>query len=121
MIADTHGLRYDRRSPTGRPQPRIVAAVPVGVCDDAGAGRTAAAGLFRRYAALPDYERLLEREDAQGPPGAVAATGDESTVERRLRGFEDLAVTHLWAIAFPVGEGSLERTGRFLQALASSG
>lgn len=99
----------------GRAAPRVIAAVPVAVCDPA-AGREAAAEVFARYGALENYQRQLEREGASSVAD-LAVVGDEDEVRRALRRFADVGVTELWATVFPVGpdaDASVRRTRTLL-------
>lgn len=63
----------------GRPDPRIVMALPTCVTDDEAAARQVAAGAFEIYGYLPSYRAMLDREGAAGPAD-VALVGDEATV-----------------------------------------
>lgn len=112
-------------SRAGRRPPRIVAALPVAVADEAQARATADA-TFARYGTLANYQRLFEREGVSSP-GQLAVVGDERAVERQLRRYAALGATELWPIAFPVGPvgpvgddpgASLARTTQLLAALA---
>jgi 5,10-methylenetetrahydromethanopterin reductase len=87
----------------GRPAPRVVAALPVAVCADAGVARRAADEVFSRYAGLDNYRRLLEREGVPSP-GGLAITGAEAEVDKQLRRLADVGVTEFWPIIFPVGD-----------------
>jgi F420-dependent oxidoreductase-like protein len=103
----------------GRPQPRVVAGVPVAVTDDADAARARASKVFQIYGQLPNYRRVLDREGIEGPAQLVAV-GDEAAVEKRLREIASAGATELMAAPFPVGEdarGSLERTRALLKSL----
>jgi F420-dependent oxidoreductase-like protein len=104
----------------GRPPPRVVAAMPVAVTEDAAAARAAADVVFARYATLEIYQRQLEREGV-GSPGELAIAGDEAAVVAELRRFALAGVTEMWAFPFPVGgepEASLARTRGLLASLA---
>jgi F420-dependent oxidoreductase-like protein len=104
----------------GRPDPRVVASLPVAVCDDGDAARERAAQLFALYGEIPTYRRILDRGGATGPAD-VCVVGDEAAVEARLRGFRDAGVTDLAATVFPVGEdhaASRQRTRDLLAHLA---
>ena len=99
----------------GRAAPRVVAAVPVAVCDPA-SGREAAAEVFARYGGLENYQRQLEREGATSVAD-LAVVGDEDDVRRALRRYADVGVTDLWATVFPVGpdaDASVRRTRALL-------
>jgi F420-dependent oxidoreductase-like protein len=103
----------------GRPAPRIVAGLPVAVCDDVDEGRQAAASMFANYGTLPNYRRLLDLGEADGPADA-AIVGDEQSVTAQLQGLLDAGATDLWAAVFPVGAdraGSRARTRALLQSL----
>ncbi|AFM20118.1 F420-dependent oxidoreductase, MSMEG_4879 family (plasmid) [Mycolicibacterium chubuense NBB4] len=104
----------------GRPQPRVVAAVQVAVCDDADAGRATAEDVFARYGGLENYQRLLAREGVASP-GALAVVGTESEVEKQLRRYADVGATELWPTVFAVGgdaDASVRRTRALLAELA---
>jgi alkanesulfonate monooxygenase SsuD/methylene tetrahydromethanopterin reductase-like flavin-dependent oxidoreductase (luciferase family) len=105
----------------GRPAPRVVAALPVAVCTDAGLARDAADEAFKRYAGLDNYRRLLEREGAPSP-GGLAVTGTEAGIETQLRRLAGLGVTEFWPIIFPVGAdpaASRRETRALLTGLAA--
>jgi 5,10-methylenetetrahydromethanopterin reductase len=101
----------------GRSRPRIVAALPVAVCDDADLARTVADDVFARYGALNNYRRLFEREGV-ATVGALAVVGTESEVDKQLRRYADLGVTELWPAVFSVGN-SQDSVGRTRALLAS--
>ena len=100
-------------------QPRIVAALPVAVCDDIESARTVAEKVFARYQGLDNYRRLFEREGVTSV-GALVVAGTESHVEKQLRRYADIGVTELWPVVFPVGdrEPSLRRTRALLASLS---
>jgi F420-dependent oxidoreductase-like protein len=109
----------------GRPAPRVVAGIPVGLCadDDVDAARARANRILGHAVYSPNYERLLERGDATDV-GDIAAVGSEAAVLRRLRSFADAGTTDLSVRVLPVGEGrdalvaSGQRTREFLASLA---
>jgi 5,10-methylenetetrahydromethanopterin reductase len=106
----------------GRPAPRVVAALPVAVCTDAGQARAAADYMFGRYAGLDNYRRQLEREGAPSP-GGLAVTGTEAGIETQLRRLAGLGVTEFWPIIFPVGAdpaASRRETRALLTGLAAA-
>lgn len=102
----------------GRSRPRIVAALPVAVCDDVDQGRSAANEVFARYGGLDNYRRLFEREGVASV-GALAVTGSEPEVEKQLHRYADIGVTELWPVIYPVGspDASVERTRALLTSL----
>jgi 5,10-methylenetetrahydromethanopterin reductase len=87
---------------TGRPSPRVVAALPMAVCPDVGLARRTADEVFARYTGFDNYRKLLEREGVPSP-GYLAITGAEPEIEKQLSRLADLGVTELWPIIFPVG------------------
>ena len=106
----------------GRPEPRIVAGLPVAVHDDAAEARAAAAEQFAAYGQLPSYQRVLELGRAAGP-GDAAIVGDEDTVTRQIEALFEAGATDLWAAPVPVGPDkatSRERTLVLLKNLAAA-
>ena len=111
---------HDGAMEAGRRAPRIVAGLPVCVCDDAAAARERAARVFSVYEGIPTYQRILATGDASGPAD-VAVVGTEAQVRTRLESFRDAGVTDLAATVFPVGDdrvASLRRTHELLATLA---
>jgi alkanesulfonate monooxygenase SsuD/methylene tetrahydromethanopterin reductase-like flavin-dependent oxidoreductase (luciferase family) len=104
----------------GRPAPRIVAGLPVTVCDDEAEGRAEAATQFAGYGVLPNYRRILDIGEAPGP-GDAAIVGDEASVTAQITALFDAGATDVWAAPFPVGEdrsASRRRTRELLVELA---
>jgi F420-dependent oxidoreductase-like protein len=108
----------------GRPDPRIVAGVPVALCpddqvDDARAWANTVLG-HAEYS--PNYQRLLDHGDATDV-GDVLAAGDETAVVDRLHSFRDAGATDLAVRVLPLGEDrparieSRERVTRLLASL----
>lgn len=105
-------------SAAGRPAPRVVAAVPVAVCDSEAAGRERAARNFQLYGNLTNYRRILDVEGSD--PGDIAACGPEDSVERQIREFARAGATDFVASVYPVGDdnaASIARTREFLTTL----
>jgi F420-dependent oxidoreductase-like protein len=108
----------------GRPDPRIVAGVPVALCldDEVDDARAWANQVLGHAEYSPNYQRLLEHGDATDV-GDVLAAGDETAVVDRLRSFRDAGVTDLAVRVLPLGEDraarieSRERVLRFLASL----
>ena len=95
----------------GRPQPRVVASLPIAVTREVAAARASAARQFQIYGSLPSYRAMLDREKVDGP-GDVAIVGDESAVGTQLDRLVEIGVTDYLAIPFGVkgdAEG-VERT-----------
>jgi F420-dependent oxidoreductase-like protein len=105
----------------GRPAPRIVAGLPVAVHDDVDEARQTAASQFAMYGTLPNYRRLLDVGDADGPADA-AIVGDEEAVAAGVEALFAAGATDVWAAAFPVGDdrkASTARTRALLRDLAT--
>jgi F420-dependent oxidoreductase-like protein len=103
----------------GRPEPRIVAGLPVAVHDDVAEARAAAAAMSTMYAGMANYQRILEIGDTSSPADA-AIVGDEQSVRVQLQGLLDAGATDIWAATIPVGDDkarSLRRTTDLLREL----
>lgn len=98
----------------GRPEPRIVASLPLALARDPGAARESASRLFQIYGTLPSYRAMLDREGA-AQPGDVAIVGDEAALEDGLRRLEEAGVTHFAASLFDAEEGASQRTREWLR------
>lgn len=106
----------------GRPEPRIVAGLPVVVHDDVADARSRAAEQFAVYSTLPNYQAILARGGVAGPADA-ALVGDESSVAAQIEALFEAGATDVWAAPFPVGEdrsASRERTRALLKELVTS-
>lgn len=101
----------------GRPQPEIVAMLPVTLTSDADAAREQAEAQFANYGRLPSYRATLDRSGADGP-GDVALVGDEAALRSQLEALRDAGTTSFAGWAFDDGTGSKERTRQFLASLA---
>ena len=106
----------------GRPEPRIVAGLPVAVHDDVAEARSTAAKQFALYGTLPNYRRILEHGGAAGPEEA-AIVGDEAGVRAQITALFEAGATDVWAAPFPVGDdrsASRARTRALLKELAGA-
>lgn len=109
-----------------RPQPRIVAGVPVTLCTngEVESARTHASKVLGHAEVSPNYLRLLEHGDAEDV-GDTMAAGDESSILKRLHSFRDAGVTDLAARIVPLGDdaesqlASQHRTHEFLASIAT--
>jgi F420-dependent oxidoreductase-like protein len=81
----------------GRPAPRVLAAVPAVVTDDADVVRQIAAVHLAAYATIPSYQRVLAAEGVSHPV-ELALIGDENTVESGLRRYFDAGATDVLVI-----------------------
>lgn len=106
----------------GRPEPRIVAGVPIAVHDNSDEAQQTISQQFAGYGRLPNYRRILDIGAAEGPADA-AIFGDEKAVTRQVEDLFAAGVTDLWAAIVPVGEDRQEsraRTRALLKQLATS-
>jgi len=102
----------------GKPDPRIVAGVPVVLTQKVDEARAAAAQAFKVYAQIPSYRAMLDREGANGVED-LAIIGDEQTVRAEIERLESVGVTDLCAFPFEVEAGEATRTRQFLAGLKS--
>lgn len=98
----------------GRPQPRVIGALPICLASDAASAREAASKIFAMYGALPSYRAMLDREGAASP-GDVAIAGDERALRDALGRLRDAGVSHFAASLFDGEPGATERTRAFLR------
>ena len=99
----------------GRPEPRIVAGLPVALTSNPDKAREVAGQAFQMYGSLPSYRAMLDREGAAGPAD-VAVVGDESALRGAIAQLRDAGVTDFLAAPFPAEEGSIARTNEFLKS-----
>jgi F420-dependent oxidoreductase-like protein len=95
-----------------RPEPRIVAGLPVAIHDDIAEARAAIAGAAAIYDHLPNYKRVLEVGGYSGTAEA-AIVGTTVSVRDQFQALLDAGATDIWAGIFPVGDdpgASLRRT-----------
>jgi 5,10-methylenetetrahydromethanopterin reductase len=97
----------------GRPEPAIVASLPVCVTRDPDAARSAASDQWALYGSLPSYRAMLDREGAGGPAD-VAITGTEAEVAGQVRRLADIGCTEFCGAPF----GSREEIRATVGALA---
>jgi len=100
----------------GRPEPRVVAALPVALASDAGAAREAASKIFAIYGMLPSYRAMLDREGVAAP-GDVALVGDERALRDAIERLRSAGVSDFAASLFEAEPGCAQRTRRFLAEL----
>jgi F420-dependent oxidoreductase-like protein len=108
----------------GRPDPRIIAGVPVALCrnEEVDEARARANRVLGHAEFSPNYQRLLEHGDATDV-GDILAGGDERAVVQRLEQFRDAGVTDLSVRILPLGPDretraeSWARTEAFLSSL----
>ena len=93
----------------GRPDPRVVCALPIAVTDDVDGARKKAAQIFAVYDTLPSYKTMMNREGVDGP-GGLAIVGTEAEVRDRVRELEAIGVTDFNAGIFTSDPEELART-----------
>jgi F420-dependent oxidoreductase-like protein len=108
----------DAAQKAGRPDPRVVCALPVCVTGDADAARERAAQVFQVYGYLPSYRAMLDREGAAGPAD-VGIIGDEDGVRSQIEALADAGVTEFVGGEFGVGDDAA-RTRAVLKELAAA-
>lgn len=109
----------------GRADPRVVAGVPVCLCDNSevDAAKERTNRILSEAEISPNYQRLLDRGNATSVADILAA-GDEAAVLNRLRSFADAGATDVSIRVVPIGNGrdellaSSRRTRDFLADLA---
>ncbi|GAA2437357.1 hypothetical protein GCM10010191_60270 [Actinomadura vinacea] len=117
---ETHVLPriQDAASTAGRPEPRIVAGLPVAVHDDLDEARAATAATSAGYQRLPNYRRIMEIGGAKSPADA-AVLGNEESVTRQLQRLLDAGATDIQAFVVPVGQNRRRSRQRTMDLLAS--
>jgi 5,10-methylenetetrahydromethanopterin reductase len=83
----------------GRPEPRVVAALPICVTDDEADARARAAQEFAVYGILPSYRAMLDREGMAGPED-LALVGPADAVAGRIAEVADAGASTLVAAEF---------------------
>lgn len=110
----------------GRPAPRIVAGIPVCLCEPSRVdeAKERANRILGEAEVSPNYQRLLDRGDARDV-GDLCAAGDEEQILARMRRFADAGVTDLSVRLLPIGENrdelvaSKRRTREMIASLAA--
>jgi len=97
----------------GRPQPRIVANLPVALTNRPDEAREWVAKNFAIYGSLPSYRAMLDREGAAGPAD-VALAGDEKTLDAALARLRALGVSDFSAAIAAVDADTGRRTLAYL-------
>lgn len=100
----------------GRPDQRVIAALPVCVTNDKDAALVRAAAIFQMYGYLPSYRAMLDMEGAAGPAD-IAIVGSEAEVGDRVRALADVGVTDFGAVEFGGNPDEAARTRALLKSL----
>ncbi len=99
----------------GRPDPRILASLPIALTNDNETAAAWAAEEFGMYGRLPAYKAVLEREGLDSAAG-IAIHGDEATLTKAVARIGDIGVTDLQITPFGDDEAR-RRTIDFLVTL----
>jgi F420-dependent oxidoreductase-like protein len=102
----------------GRPMPRVVAGIPVGLVRDVDAAKARAAKLFAGYAGIPAYQRIRSA-GGDAPLPDIAIIGDERTVRDRLRAYADAGATDLAAAVVGLDDDQAASSQRTLELLST--
>lgn len=110
----------------GRSAPRIVAGIPVCLCQpsEVDSARERANRILGEAEISPNYQRLLDYGDAKNI-GDLCAVGDEEAIGQRFRRFADAGVTDLSVRLLPIGDNreeliaSKRRTREMIARLAA--
>ena len=97
----------------GRPEPRIVAGLPIVLTENVDSAREAIAKMLVMYGQLPSYRAMLDKEGATGPAD-VALVGNEKTLDTQIQRLRDVGVTDFCASIIPTEDGARERTLEYL-------
>ncbi len=100
----------------GRPEPRVIAGLPIALTNDAAAAREQMDKAFAIYPSLPSYRAMLDREGVDGPAG-IALVGDEAELREQIGRLRDAGVTDFDAAVTPVPDGPVDRTLEFLASV----
>lgn len=104
----------------GRPQPRIVANLPIALTAKPAAAREWVGRSFAIYGSLPSYRAMLDREGAAGPAD-VALAGDEKALDAALGRLRDLGVSDFAGAIAAVDGETAERTLAYLASRSEAG
>ncbi len=100
----------------GKPQPRIIATLPVCVTDQPEEVRASIAKRLDMYGKLPSYRAMFEREGVNGP-GDVAIVGSEAQVNDRISALREAGVTDFAASEYSLNRQQAEATRATLRSL----
>lgn len=99
-----------------RPQPRVIAALPVCVTGDTQAAAARAAEIFAGYGGLPSYRAMLDREGVAGPAD-IAVIGSADEVQDRIGALAGIGVTDFAAVEFGATPEEIADTREALKGL----
>ena len=102
-------------SDAGRPDPRIVAGIPIALTDDPDAARAWVAKNLAMYGMIPSYRAMLDKEGAEGPAD-IAIVGGEAELDASIKRLHEIGVTDFDAWVIPVTPDAETRTLDYLAA-----
>lgn len=100
----------------GRPEPRVLATLPVCVTDDVDAARARAEQVFAVYNTLPSYRAMMDKEGVGGPKD-LAIVGTEAEVRDQIAALGPIGVTDFSAGVFAGDPEETARTAAVLRSL----
>ena len=100
----------------GRPDPRIVASLPVCVTEQPDKVRAAIDKSMKMYTALPSYIAMFEREGVAGP-GEVAIVGSEAQVTDQIGVMAEAGTTDFTPTVFAPDASERAQTSALLSQL----
>ena len=100
-------------SDAGKPQPTVVAGIPIALCQDVDSARKKLNKQLEIYGILPSYRAMLDREGVAAP-GDIAILGDEASLRQKLVDLRDCGVSDFNAAVMAVEDGAEQRTLEFL-------
>ena len=109
----------DAAAAAGRPQPRIVASVPVCVTDRPAEVRGLIDGVLASYNELPSYRAVMDAEGV-ATVSEVSVVGDEDEVRAHLARFEQAGTTDFAAVEFTLDRDEAARTRAVLKEVAAA-
>lgn len=104
----------------GRAAPRVIAGIPVAVCDDVEQGKATVEETFARYGGLENYQKVFALGGVS-KVSDIAIVGPEDTIQAQLRRLADAGATELWPAVFPVGPDAVASLARTRACLAALG
>jgi F420-dependent oxidoreductase-like protein len=108
----------DAAHAAGRPEPRIVASVPVCVTDKPDQVRQLIGALLAGYNELPSYRGVMDAEGAGGPAD-VSLVGSDDEVRAGLETFAAAGATDFAALEFPTDPDETAATRALLASVAA--
>ena len=100
----------------GRPQPQVVAAVPVCISADREAAQEYAKRDFGFYGDLPSYRAMLDREGLENS-WDIALAGSYEEVAEGLQGYADAGATQVVAAVYGPDESKQETISQLAELL----